>query len=34
METRVHPPGLQALLQFPLVEALYGGRVRRFSLGA
>ena len=34
METRAHPPGLQDVLQFPLVEALYGRRARRFSLGA
>src|SRR5215218_11131673 len=34
METRAHPPGLQDILEFPLVEALYGRRARRFSLGA
>jgi hypothetical protein len=34
METRAQPPGLQDVLQFPLVEALYGRRARRFSLGA
>ena len=34
METRAHPPGLQDLLEFPLVEALYGRRARRFSLGS
>src|SRR3712207_2200550 len=34
METRAHPPGLQDVLEFPLVEALYGRRARRFSLGA
>jgi hypothetical protein len=34
METRVDPPGLQDVLEFPLVEALYGRRARRFSLGA
>src|SRR5215216_4334726 len=34
METRAHPPGLQDVLQFPLVEALYGRRARRFSFGA
>src|SRR5215216_6631616 len=34
METRAHPPGLQDVLQFPLLEALYGRRARRFSLGA
>jgi hypothetical protein len=34
METRAHPPGLQDVLDFPLVEALFGRRARRFSLGA
>jgi hypothetical protein len=34
METRAHPPGLQDVLEFPLIEALYGRRARRFSLGA
>ncbi len=34
METRAHPPGLQDVLRFPLIEALYGRRARRFSLGA
>jgi pimeloyl-ACP methyl ester carboxylesterase len=34
MQTRAHPPGLQDVLEFPLVEALYGRRARRFSLGA
>ena len=34
MEIGEHPPGLQDVLQFPLVEALYGRRARRFSLGA
>lgn len=34
MEIRAHPPGLQDVLTFPLVEALYGRRARRFSLGA
>jgi hypothetical protein len=34
METRAHPPGLQDVLEFPLVEALFGRRARRFSLGA
>jgi len=34
METRAHPPGLQDVLTFPLIEALYGRRARRFSLGA
>jgi hypothetical protein len=28
------PRGLEVALQFPLVEALYGRRARRFSLGA
>jgi len=34
METRAHPLGLQDVLEFPLVEALFGRRARRFSLGA
>jgi hypothetical protein len=34
METRAHPFGLQDVLEFPLVEALFGRRARRFSLGA
>ena len=34
MEIRAHPPGLQDVLEFPLLEALYGRRARRFSLGA
>src|SRR5688572_31485215 len=34
METRAHPQGLQDVLEFPLVEALFGRRARRFSLGA
>src|SRR5215217_6832428 len=34
METKAHPSGLQDALEFPLVEALYGRRARRFSLGA
>jgi len=29
-----HPPGLREAMRFPLVEALYGRRARRFSLGA
>jgi len=33
METRAHPPGLQDVLEFPLVEALFGRRARRFSVG-
>ncbi len=33
METRAHPQGLQDVLEFPLVEALFGRRARRFSLG-
>jgi hypothetical protein len=28
------PPGLEAAVRFPLVEALYGRRARRFSLGS
>ncbi|MFZ5833007.1 MAG: hypothetical protein ACOY3P_23210 [Planctomycetota bacterium] len=28
------PPGLEDLVQFPLIEALWGRRARRFSLGA
>src|SRR5918993_3580149 len=34
METREQLPGLQDVLHFPLVEALYGRLARRFSLGA
>src|ERR671921_2310926 len=34
METRAPPLGLQDVLEFPLVEALFGRRARRFSLGA
>jgi hypothetical protein len=34
METGAHPPGLQDVLEFPLAEALFGRRARRFSLGA
>src|SRR5215213_2503090 len=34
METEAHPRGLQDVLEFPLVEALFGRRARRFSLGA
>src|SRR5215213_2208390 len=34
METTAHPLGLQDVLEFPLVEALFGRRARRFSLGS
>jgi hypothetical protein len=34
METGAHPQGLQDVLEFPFVEALFGRRARRFSLGA
>ena len=34
METEAHPRGLQDVVEFPLVEALFGRRARRFSLGA
>src|ERR671918_1430336 len=34
VETRAHPAGLQDVLKFPLVDALFGRRARRFSLGA
>jgi hypothetical protein len=34
VETRAYPRGLQDVLEFPLIEALYGRRARRFSLGA
>jgi hypothetical protein len=34
METTAYPPGLKDILEFPLVEALYGRRARRFPLGA
>jgi hypothetical protein len=34
MDIEAHPPGLQDVLAFPLIEALHGRRARRFSLGA
>jgi hypothetical protein len=34
METEAHQRGLQDVLEFPLVEALFGRRARRFSLDA
>ncbi|WP_392435726.1 hypothetical protein ACF3DV_19570 [Chlorogloeopsis fritschii PCC 9212] len=34
MDTSIYPPGLKTALEFPLVEALFGRRARRFSLGA
>lgn len=34
MATRTAPPGLQAALTFPLIEALHGRRARRFAYGA
>lgn len=34
MNARAFPPGYEYALKFPLVEALYGRRSRRFSLGA
>lgn len=34
MISRALPPGLEDALRFPLVDALYGRRSRRFSLGA
>lgn len=34
MDPRTFPPGLENALDFPLVDALYGRRARRFSLGA
>src|SRR5919107_4827774 len=34
METGAHPQGLQDVLEFLFVEALFGRRARRFSLGA
>jgi len=34
MDPRILPPGLRDALDFPLVEALWGRRARRFSLGA
>jgi hypothetical protein len=34
MEKRALPPGIDSALDFPLLEALFGRRARRFSLGA
>lgn len=34
MDSKTLPPGFEDALTFPLVEALYGRRARRFSLGA
>lgn len=34
MNAKTYPPGLKTALEFPLVEALFGRRARRFSLGA
>ena len=34
MDPQTFPPGLEDALDFPLVDALYGRRARRFSLGA
>jgi len=34
MEMKTFPPGLENALAFPLIEALFGRRARRFSLGA
>jgi hypothetical protein len=34
MDPQAFPPGLNDALEFPLVEALFGRRARRFSLGA
>ncbi|NWF61234.1 MAG: hypothetical protein HXY43_18755 [Fischerella sp.] len=34
MDTKTYLPGLKTALEFPLVEALFGRRARRFSLGA
>ncbi|MDM9383903.1 hypothetical protein QUB80_24795 [Chlorogloeopsis sp. ULAP01] len=34
MDISIYPPGLKTALEFPLVEALFGRRARRFSLGA
>jgi hypothetical protein len=33
MDTNEFPPGLEEALSFPLIEALYGRRARRFSMG-
>jgi hypothetical protein len=34
MDTNMFPPGFEDVRGFPLIEALYGRRARRFSLGA
>jgi hypothetical protein len=34
MATRAFPPGVESALDFSLLDALYGRRARRFSLGA
>ena len=34
MDKKIYSPGLKTALEFPLVEALFGRRARRFSLGA
>ncbi|MFQ4143493.1 hypothetical protein [Chlorogloeopsis sp. ULAP02] len=34
MDTKIYPRGLKTALEFPLIEALFGRRARRFSLGA
>ncbi|MER3590336.1 MAG: hypothetical protein C4322_23540, partial [Mastigocladus sp. ERB_26_1] len=34
MKTKTYLPGLKTALEFPLVEALFGRRARRFSVGA
>ncbi len=33
MDINAHPPGLKDILEFPLLEALFGRRSRRFALG-
>src|SRR5574341_1466281 len=34
MDRKAFPPGFENALRFPLVDAIYGRRARRFSLGA
>ncbi len=34
MDRKAFPPGFEKALRFPLVDAIYGRRARRFSLGA
>ncbi len=34
MNTKTYLPGLKTALEFPLVEALFGRRARRFCVGA